>query len=394
MGKYISKLLILLAIMSPLGSQAALADHAKLEAIGGADSVSIKRDGKALKLKKGDLLQAGDELATDDHTAADIRFDDQTLVRVGVNSTYKIVEDAGTTKFMHRLFAGVVRVLVPVRKEAKTDEIKFKMKTPQGTIGVRGTEFTVAIAKSETTLRGLSGEVQFGQADADFKDTSKFVYVGRGMESSVAAGKSASTPVKYDLEKYQKEIDSANGVFGQVAKRSNLNMLRRGNDAPLVAVNNAVGIGQAKVETAVPMAKEKPKAVEKKSLELQLVDAIQAKSLSRVTALIAKGADVNFKGDNDVTPLHYAVIGENLKIVQLLIMKGAKVNAVTKSGVTPLMQVAVDNVPVVIADLLVQNDADPKIQNKDGLTALDIADSKKGEERDEDLITFLKKAAQ
>ena len=41
--------------------------------------------------------------------------------------------------------------------------------------------------------------------------------------------------------------------------------------------------------------------------------------------------------------------------------------------------------------LLVQNDADPAIKNIDGYTALDIAESKSGKERDEELVAFLRK---
>ncbi|MGZ3694212.1 MAG: ankyrin repeat domain-containing protein [Bdellovibrionota bacterium] len=389
--------LISLAILMPAGGRAALADHAKIEAIGGGNNVTVKRSGKSLQLKQGDLLEAGDELATDDHTAADIRFDDQTLVRVGVNSNYRIVEDAGTTKFLHRLFAGVVRVLVPVKKEAKTEEIKFKMKTPQGTIGVRGTEFTVAIAKGETALHGLSGEVQFGSVDADYADTSKFVYVGRGMMSTVAAGKAATKPVKYDMDKYQKEINSSSGVFGAVAKRSNLNMLRRGENAPVVASNSG-GIGQPKAETTVhnvvAPAKVMPKEKAKRSLEAQLIDAIIAKSLPQVKALMKAGADVNYKAEDNVTPLHYAVISESLEIVQTLISAGAKVNATTKSGNTPLMQVAIDSAPKVIAELLIQNDADPKLKNKADMTALEIALAKPEKDRDDELVEFLQKVTE
>ncbi|MGE3262141.1 MAG: ankyrin repeat domain-containing protein [Bacteriovoracia bacterium] len=392
MGKNISKLLILLTILMPFGAVAALADHAKIEAIGGAASVSVKRDGKTVELKKGEFLQSGDELFTNDHTAADIRFDDQTLVRVGVNSTYKIVEDTGATKFLHRLFSGVVRVLVPVKKEAKTDEIKFKMKTPQGTIGVRGTEFTVAIGEQGTTLKGLSGEVMFGPENAEFSDTSKFVYVGRGMESSVAANKAPAKPKKYDLEKYLKEIDKGDGIFGGVAKRSNLNMLRRGESAPVVVAANTAPVKEAaKPIKAGGASKAEVKAPAKKSLDEQLMDQVMMGNLPKVQNLVKNGANVNYQDEDGNSSLHFAVLKEHQEIIQFLIIKGAKVNIQTKMGTTPLMQVAIDNAPKIIADLLVQNDADPKIKNKDGFTALDIAESKTGNARDEALIAFLRK---
>ena len=52
--------------------------------------------------------------------------------------------------------------------------------------------------------------------------------------------------------------------------------------------------------------------------------------------LIAKGADVNAKNDNGVTPSHLAAQKGHNEVVELLIVKGADVNAKTESGGTPL----------------------------------------------------------
>ena len=52
--------------------------------------------------------------------------------------------------------------------------------------------------------------------------------------------------------------------------------------------------------------------------------------------LIAKGADVNMKDVEGVTPLHLAADRGHTEVVELLITKGAEVNAQSDGGNTPL----------------------------------------------------------
>ena len=56
-----------------------------------------------------------------------------------------------------------------------------------------------------------------------------------------------------------------------------------------------------------------------------------------VELLIDKGAELNIKDDDGVTPLHEAVVSIGQKdIIELLITNGADINAKTKRGSTPL----------------------------------------------------------
>ena len=69
--------------------------------------------------------------------------------------------------------------------------------------------------------------------------------------------------------------------------------------------------------------------------------------------LIAKGADVNTKDEEESTPLHYAASQgfAHEEIAELLIDKGADVNAKNNKGITPL-DVAITRHWTHIADLL------------------------------------------
>ena len=391
MGRHVINYLILLTFFAFAGA-AAYADNAKLEMVNGAPEISVMRDGKPLKLKAGEKLLAGDEVTTDDHTSADIRFDDETLVRVGVNSTYKIVQEGGTSKFIHKLFSGIVRVLVPVKKEGKSEEIKFKMNTPEGTIGVRGTEFTVERQGNKTTLKGLSGEVMFGGADADFAHPEAFVGVGRGFESAVNKGDAKPAAVKkYDMDSYLKSIDKKGGLFGQLDKPTALNMVRRSEPVKSAVTKSAASMAPLKKEPekAAPVAAAAPaaKAKGKTDPNTLLLLAIEANSDAKLKDAIAKGADVKRADENGVTALHHMVIRKNAEVmIQRLIEAGANVDAKNNMGVTPLMQIAVDNGPVANAEVLLSNKANPNLKTKDGVTALDIAKSKPA---DKPLIEFL-----
>lgn len=54
-----------------------------------------------------------------------------------------------------------------------------------------------------------------------------------------------------------------------------------------------------------------------------------------VELLLANGANVNAKAEDDITPLHIAQLTDNKNIAKLLIDNGADINAREKSGLTP-----------------------------------------------------------
>lgn len=58
--------------------------------------------------------------------------------------------------------------------------------------------------------------------------------------------------------------------------------------------------------------------------------------LEVVKYLLSKGAKVNAKNANEVTPLHWAVAEGNTDVIDTLIAAGAEVNARNANGKTPL----------------------------------------------------------
>ncbi|MDF1485692.1 ankyrin repeat domain-containing protein [Ramlibacter sp. H39-3-26] len=95
-------------------------------------------------------------------------------------------------------------------------------------------------------------------------------------------------------------------------------------------------------------------------------------NLALVKTLIARDADVNKPG---WTPLHYAVTGnppDQLAIMRVLLDSSAYIDAASPNGTTPLMMAAYYGSEDAV-QLLLDEGADPRLKNQQGLTALDFA---------------------
>lgn len=383
--------LILLAIFAISGTTAWAS--AKIEAIGGAETVSVKREGKEVLLKKGDELKAGDEVITSKSSAVDLRFSDKSLIRVGANSSYRLEEDAGKNLF-HRLVGGIVRVLVPPKKDSASSGVRFRMNTPEGTIGVRGTEFVVIRQNDQTTLKGLEGEVLFGKANADFASESSFVIVKRGFESSVKAGGDPSSPKAFSLPSYLKEIDGkGNSVFGVLAERSSGKSKAR---SAVVASAPKASKSLSVPKQRVDMIKKAIPKVEGEKVELdpneEMLLAASEGNIQNVENLLKKkGVDVNYQDASGFSALLAAIAGEKPEMVKFLLSKGADPNLAMKDGSTPLM-VSAENGNAVIALELTEKGARLDDKRKDGSTALQIAEyfEKKNPEKYKDILPVLR----
>ena len=75
----------------------------------------------------------------------------------------------------------------------------------------------------------------------------------------------------------------------------------------------------------------------------------------------------------EVTPLHIAASGNDLKKVSLLLEKGAEVNARGPAGFTPLMVAAGKSSTPEIVQLLLEKGADALAKDKKGKKAIDHA---------------------
>lgn len=95
---------------------------------------------------------------------------------------------------------------------------------------------------------------------------------------------------------------------------------------------------------------------------------------SSAGALIQAGAKVDQTDRDGLTSLAWAAIANRIEMARLLIEHGADVNHVDNNGMTPLLYAAsIDFGDSSMIDLLLRADANPNMQSKEGLTALDLA---------------------
>ena len=103
-----------------------------------------------------------------------------------------------------------------------------------------------------------------------------------------------------------------------------------------------------------------------------LIKCIVAKIL---LAMIKKGADVNAKAADGVTPLHIASENGHGAVVEALLAKGADLNATIADGVTPLYMASQNGHGAVVEALLAKG-ADMNAIRTNGWTPLDVASQK------------------
>ncbi|EGD72854.1 hypothetical protein PTSG_04582 [Salpingoeca rosetta] len=89
--------------------------------------------------------------------------------------------------------------------------------------------------------------------------------------------------------------------------------------------------------------------------------------------LLDHGAPIDAKDNAGWTPLHEACNHGHLELAELLLKANANVDAKGFEDITPLHDAAMNGHTDVVK-LLVKHGADPTLENKDGQTAIDLAD--------------------
>lgn len=189
MKNLISGLLALLILPS-----VALADvrEIKVSNVDGSGARIRRKIGTELIAAKGDVMRAADTINTDASTVVDLALADGSLVRVGPNTTYTVEsiepDASGAWSWAFQMNKGEIRA--QVEKSPRKDAVKFRIKSPAGTMGVRGTEFVFIYSqeKQRAELYTLSGKVAFAAEEKDLLNALRSRMVEGGQTSAIHKG--------------------------------------------------------------------------------------------------------------------------------------------------------------------------------------------------------------
>ena len=167
--------------------------------------------------------------------------------------------------------------------------------------------------------------------------------------------------------------------FFAAVKRDNAStmqaVLARGFDVNTRGPNGEIGLSMAlfeESEKVVQVLMAWPKtdvnAINSKGESPLMLAALRGQE-DVAQRLMKKGADVNKTG---WTPLHNAASGGKVPLLKLLIENHAYIDAESPNGTTPLMMAAMYGTGAAV-ELLLQEGADPRLTNQQGLTALQFA---------------------
>jgi hypothetical protein len=171
---------------------------ARLVALQG--EVHIRRDNMLMLSKAGMELTLADVVDSREDGRARVVFHDETVVTVGPDTTFSIAafsQESGDEEIMLENRRGALRVITGQIGKIAPDQ--FKVRTRTATIGVRGTQFAVAIDESEESILCTEGTIEltllgaaglfreaewvkpaFGLKPQPAKESSKRVVLGAG----------------------------------------------------------------------------------------------------------------------------------------------------------------------------------------------------------------------
>ncbi|MFL5815118.1 MAG: FecR domain-containing protein [Bdellovibrionia bacterium] len=204
--------------LMPLAAPALAASNGvmRLDLFQGTQEVTVKRGNDILHLKEGNSLQPKDELSTGPKESVRIIFPDGSQIWVGSSTTVQVnsgVAEGGAKIQLVHMKEGTGRILVP-KSYGTTKKIKFVVKTPAATMGVRGTDFVVDARASgkDIELHTLEGSVDAAKSVRNLiqKDA---VAVETGFTIHALDSKPLPQPKSFDVKEFTTELNRREPAF-------------------------------------------------------------------------------------------------------------------------------------------------------------------------------------
>lgn len=154
--------------------------------------VKIVRDNKEVVAKNGMAVEEKDVITTSNRAKAQIMFKDETVIRIGKSTTFKIedykFDGSANSKANLKVSKGFFKAITG--KIGKVARDNFKLKTKTATCGIRGTHFMGLVGDTEEKIACTKGAITV-------EAKGRSVDVLAGEITSFKSGLAPSTPTKF-----------------------------------------------------------------------------------------------------------------------------------------------------------------------------------------------------
>lgn len=168
----------------------------------------------------GDEVRAGDIIKTGADSKAQITLRDYSVIHVAPNSMMQLKQfvlnrDSGTRNVVVSATEGRLRFVVSkvvkvssVSGEDNGKDSSFSVQTPTAVAGIQGTDFTVTVSRTHTTVAVFEGIVKVGNVSYLIKGS---ITLGANEASTVKKDKQPTKPVTLtDAQKNLLKLDTTN----------------------------------------------------------------------------------------------------------------------------------------------------------------------------------------
>jgi hypothetical protein len=160
------KKIILVTLL--LISTSVFASVAKVVAFKG--EANILREGKIISLNRKSEIFKRDEIKTKENTKIQLLFEDETIISIGKNSTFRVVDYLYDEKNKNyetefNMLQGVFRIITG--KIGKLAPKRFILKTKSASIGIRGTQIVMKLTPNIEKIFCTEGKIFVKKLDSN-----------------------------------------------------------------------------------------------------------------------------------------------------------------------------------------------------------------------------------
>lgn len=240
------KISALLALWFLFFAGLALANTATLTSITGAVQAQTGTE-PARALRIGDFVRQGDTVITGPASAAVLRFEDGQVSALTANSrmtitAYQYNPQTQRGNVLLSLISGGMRAITGLIGRRTPDNVAYR--AASATIGIRGTDITIATSGGNVLVIVNAGVISFQQVDANGRRIGTAVTVTEGQAGAVVNGQTFSGPAAAIMANLPPAVAaSLSSVASQLLTGVLADAISRAQASPSTTATQTIGVG-------------------------------------------------------------------------------------------------------------------------------------------------------